>query len=243
MTSDSSRRHGDEKSSGRPRAKPSAVSRSPSGGSAKRFFSDPAALRAWLAKHHASERELIVGFYKKGTGKPSITWPQLVEECLCYGWIDGIHRSVDEEVYTIRITPRLRPRLGPRSAAVTPRKPTSNWSAVNVKLVERLRREGRMTPAGEAAFAARTPERTERYSFEQADPQLDPAREKAFRAKKRAWSWWQEQPAGYRKLATWYVESAKREETRERRFASVVASAARGERIGESLPPSKRQPR
>lgn len=185
------------------------------------FFSTPAKLRAWLSKHHATERELIVGFYKKGSGKPSITWPELVEECLCYGWIDGVRRSVDDEVYTIRITPR---------------KPTSNWSAVNVKLVEKLRREGRMTAAGEAAFAARREDKTALYSFEQAGAAFDAEHEKRFRAKKRAWAWWQTQPPSYRKLATWWVVSAKRADTRERRFSNVVESAARGERILEGKP-------
>lgn len=190
------------------------------------YFSSPAKLRAWLAKHHATKTELVVGFHKKGSGTPSITWPELVEECLCYGWIDGIRRRIDEERYSIRITPR---------------KPKSNWSAVNVKLVAKLRKEGRMTPAGEAAFTGREAARTGTYSFEQETIAFDAAREKAFRARRTAWAWFAKQAPSYQRGAAWYVMSAKREDTRDRRFAHVLEHAARGERIPQLSSPSRRK--
>lgn len=197
------------------------------------YFSTPAKLRAWLEKHHDTASELLVGFWKRHTGKPSITWRQLVEECLCFGWIDGVGHSLGDESHTIRITPR---------------RAKSNWSLINVKLVEKLRSEGRMTPSGEAAFAARDAARTGLYSFEQAGAALDPQSEKRFRANARAWAWWMEQPPSYRKAATWFVISAKREATREKRLALVMKHAARGERIPPLVSPtakgakSKRRP-
>src|SRR3954454_4745898 len=118
------------------------------------FFATPAEFRAWLQEHHDSETELLVGFYKKGSGKPSITWPESVDEALCYGWIDGVRRSLGDEAYTIRFTPR---------------KKRSVWSNVNIRRVGELIAEGRMRPAGLAAFEARTGERSGIYSFEQKD--------------------------------------------------------------------------
>src|SRR6516225_1223408 len=115
------------------------------------YFATPAAFQAWLRVHHAEQAELLVGFYKRGSGRPSITWPESVDEALCFGWIDGVRRSIDAEAYSIRFTPR---------------RPTSIWSAINVARVAELQRQGRMHPAGERAFAARTPERTGVYSFE-----------------------------------------------------------------------------
>jgi uncharacterized protein YdeI (YjbR/CyaY-like superfamily) len=181
------------------------------------FFATPAEFRRWLERHHASETELLVGFHKKHSGRPSMTWPESVDEALCFGWIDGIRRSAGDDAYTIRFTPR---------------KPTSIWSAVNVRNVERLIAEGRMRPAGLAAFAARSPERTAVYSFDrQSPPQFDADMEARFRKQRRAWSFWESQPPGYRKVATHWVVSARREETRERRLEQLIADCAAGQRI------------
>ena|SRR5829696_1703070 len=182
------------------------------------FFARPAEFRRWLERHHASESELLVGFYKKGSGRPSITWPESVDEALCFGWIDGVRRSAGDDAYTIRFTPR---------------KPTSIWSAVNVRNVARLVAEGRMQPAGLAAFAARSPERTAVYSFDrQHPPHFDADMEKRFREHRDAWSFWESQPPGYRKTATHWVVSAKRDETRERRLQQLIDDCAARRRIG-----------
>ena len=186
------------------------------------FFATPAEFRRWLERHHASETELLVGFYKKGSGRPSITWPESVDEALCFGWIDGVRRSLGDDAYTIRFTPR---------------KPTSIWSAVNVRNVERLVAAGRMQPAGLAAFAARSPERTAVYSFDrQHPPQFDAEMEARFRKNRKAWAFWESQPPGYRKTATHWVTSARRAETRERRLATLVEDCAAGRRIALLAP-------
>ena len=190
------------------------------------FFATPNAFRAWLAAHHDSAAELWVGFHKKGTGAPSLTWPESVDEALCYGWIDGIRKSLGAERYTIRFTPR---------------KPRSNWSAVNVARVAELTALGRMTPAGLAAFERRAPERTGIYAYEQRKTAaLAPAEERAFRAERAAWRFFERQPPSYRQLALWWVVTAKREETRRRRLAELVAVCARGERLAQFLSPTKR---
>ncbi len=176
------------------------------------FFATPARLRAWFEAHHETEKELLFGFYKTGSGKKSITWPESVDEALCFGWIDGIRRRVDDEAYTIRFTPRKR---------------TSIWSAVNVARVARLTTLGKMRPAGVAAFAARTPERTGIYSFERNEAaQLTPAQEKKLRANKKASAFFDAQAPWYRRTVTHWVISAKREETRERRLAELIADSA-----------------
>ena len=181
------------------------------------FFATPAEFRRWLERHHASETELLVGFYKKDSGRPSITWPESVNEALCFGWIDGVRRSAGEHAYTIRFTPR---------------KPTSIWSAVNVRNVERLVAEGRMQPAGLAAFEKRSPERTAVYSFDRQNPlHLDADMEARFRKHRRAWRFWESQPPGYRKTVTHWVVSAKRAETRERRLQQLIDDCAAGQRI------------
>jgi uncharacterized protein YdeI (YjbR/CyaY-like superfamily) len=182
------------------------------------FFASPAELRAWLEQHHATEQELWVGLYTKASGKPSLTWPELVEELLSFGWIDGKVQRIDDE--------RRRQR-------VTPRRPTSNWSAVNVAKVAELRAQGRMTPAGEAAFAARREDRTARYSYEQRhEAAFDAEQEATFRANAAAWEWFTAQPPSYRATATFWVASAKREDTRARRLAKLIDASARGRRIG-----------
>ena len=180
------------------------------------FFPTPAHFRRWLAKHHDSEDELWVGFYKKATGRPSITWPESVDEALCFGWIDGIRKSVDGEAYAIRFTPRRR---------------GSHWSRVNLERVPVLIEEGRMAPAGMAAYEDRDPERSARYSYEREALRFSREQERELRRNPAAWAFWEAQPPGYRKLATGWVVSAKREETRARRLAQLVEDSANGLRI------------
>ena len=190
------------------------------------YFAAPAKFRAWLEKHHATASELLVGFYKKGSGKPSITWPESVDQALCYGWIDGVRRGLDDERYTIRFTPR---------------KPTSTWSAINVARVAELSKQGLMHPAGLAAFERRRAERTASYSYEQRDrAELDEAQRAAFRADARAWAWFQASPPGYRHMATYWVATAKKPETRQRRLATLIADSARGQKIGPLTRPDER---
>ncbi len=181
-----------------------------------KFFRNPADFRRWLERHHASETELWVGFYKKDSGKAGMTYAEAVEEALCFGWIDGLVRGRDTESYMQRFTPR---------------KATSIWSAINLRKVEELKRAGRMAPPGLAAHAGRDPKRTGQYSFENRDVVLSPAFTKRFQAKKRAWAFFEAQPSGYRRIAMFWVMSAKREETRERRFARLVEDSGNGMRI------------
>jgi uncharacterized protein YdeI (YjbR/CyaY-like superfamily) len=182
------------------------------------FFPTPADFRRWLAEHHASEGELWVGFHKKATGKSSITWPESVDEALCFGWIDGLRKSVDVEAYKIRFTPR---------------RPGSIWSKVNLERAATLIAEGRMAAAGMAAYEARDPERSGRYSIEQDEARLSPEQERQFKKSRVAWTFWSAQPPGYRKQATWWVTSAKRDETRARRLAMLIEDSANGLRIKE----------
>ena len=182
-----------------------------------RFFATPDEFRSWLEEHHATETELVVGFHKKRSGRPTMTWTESVREALCFGWIDGVRRSVGDESYTIRFTPR---------------KPRSIWSERNVAHVEELTREGRMTPAGLAAYEARTPERTGVYSFEnRSSARFEPEQEQRFRAEPAAWEFFQAQPPSYRHTATYWVVSAKRPETRSRRLDTLIADSAAGRRI------------
>ena len=179
-----------------------------------RYFATPAAWRAWLEAHHASSAELLVGFYKKGSGKPSITWPESVDEALCFGWIDGIRRTVDDERYTIRFTPR---------------KTRSTWSAVNIKRVAELTKLRRMHTSGLNAFARRETARSQIYAYEQrADAALDDEAERAFRANERAWAFFQARPPGYRRIAIYWVTTAKKEETRRKRLATLIDDSAHG---------------
>ncbi|HSK17616.1 MAG TPA: YdeI/OmpD-associated family protein [Longimicrobiales bacterium] len=184
---------------------------------APKFFRDSDQLRAWLAKHHASRSELWVGLYKKGSGQPSITWPELVDQLLCFGWIDGVRKSVDEKSYANRVTPR---RQG------------STWSAINLKRARELIDLGLMEPAGRAAYDARDEAKTNRYSFERDQVSLTPEYEAMFRKNRKAWRFFESQPPGYRKTATWWVMSAKREDTRRRRLDVLISDSANGERIG-----------
>jgi uncharacterized protein YdeI (YjbR/CyaY-like superfamily) len=184
---------------------------------APRYFATGDAFYAWLEKNHAKQKELLVGFHKRATGKPSMTWHESVDAALCFGWIDGVRRSIDDSAYTIRFTPR---------------KPKSIWSAVNVARIGRLEKSGRMREAGRAAFALRTPERTGVYSFERHEAaKLTSAEEKRLRADARAAAYFDAQPAWYKKTALHWVVSAKREATRETRLSQLIADSAAGARI------------
>lgn len=181
------------------------------------FFPDPAAFRAWLNQHYETEPELWVGFYKVGSGKPSITWPQAVDQALCFGWIDAVRVGIDEQSYRIRFCHR---------------KPGSVWSKVNIAKVEELGRQGLMLPKGIAAFEARKAEKSGIYSFEQeVEPQLGQAFEDRFKLRTEAWDFFQTQAPWYRRTSTWYVVSAKKEETRQRRFDELVEACAQGRKI------------
>jgi len=186
------------------------------------FFARPADLREWLERHHETKPELWVGFYRKDSGRPSITWPEAVDEALCLGWIDGIRKRIDENAYVIRFTPRKR---------------SSRWSTVNVARVSVLTRERRMRPAGRAAFEARTEARTGVYAYEQRDQaQLDAGAAREFRANAQAWAFFADQPPGYRHLCIWWIVSAKKDETRRKRLAILIGHSAKGERLPQFRP-------
>src|SRR3954449_9322840 len=180
------------------------------------FFTSPGELRTWLEAHHEDPDELWAGFRPKAAGVPTISWEQLVDEILCYGWIDGVRKPVE----------------GGSAIRITPRRQGSIWSARNVSRVEALRAEGRMRPAGEIAFEKRRDDRTGVYSFEQ-QLELDAAADEALRRKPAALAFWEAQPAGYRRLATHWVMSAKRPETRARRLQSLLDASIRRERLPE----------
>jgi len=172
-----------------------------------KFFKSPADFRKWLEKNHASLDEQWVGFYKKGSGKPSITWPESVDEALCFGWIDGIRKSIDEVSYKIRFTPR---------------RPGSIWSAVNIKRVEELTANDLMQPSGIKAFEKRKEYKSGIYSYEQRGTELPEEYEKILKKNKAACEFFYSQPAWYRKQAFWYIVSAKREETRLKRLQKII---------------------
>jgi len=189
------------------------------------FFETPAAFRAWLQRHHDDVDVLWVGFYKKATGRPSIDWPESVDEALCFGWIDGLRKSIDDESYRIRFTPR---------------RPGSIWSDRNIQRVAELTRLDRMEAPGIAAYERRSEEKSRRYSFEQAGVALAAEMEAEFRRHDEAWAFFQSEPAGYRKNSTWWVIQAKRPETRARRLATLIRHSAAGERIPQLRRPTKR---
>lgn len=182
------------------------------------FFETPAKFRAWLRRYGATRAELIVGFYKKASGRRSITYPEAVDVALCFGWIDGVRNSVDAESYCNRFTPRRR---------------GSNWSTINIKRAQQLADEGLMTPAGLAAFAARTGgDRAAAYSYEQRQTAALSRQQTAeFREHPGAWVFYRQQPPSYRKAAAWWVISAKKPETRARRLQTLIDCSARHERI------------
>ncbi|PTX97925.1 YdeI/OmpD-associated family protein [Opitutus sp. ER46] len=184
-------------------------------------FRSGAAFRRWLARHHASATELVLLFYKKESGRGGITYAEALDEALCYGWIDGIRRSLDAEGYTIRFTPR---------------KPKSFWSRVNVRHIERLIGEGRMQPPGLAAFKLRVPERTGVYSFEQPTAELPPAMEAQFRREQAAYEFFLAQPPGYRRTILRWVTSAKQDVTRERRICHLIRASADRRRLDLMAP-------
>jgi uncharacterized protein YdeI (YjbR/CyaY-like superfamily) len=181
-----------------------------------KFFPTPSVFRNWLAAHHAKSKELWVGFYKKNSGKPSITWPESVEEALCFGWIDGIRKSIDAESYQIRFTPR---------------QPGSIWSAVNIRNAEKLIEQKRMEPAGLKAYQARKENRSGIYSYEQRSPELIEPYLGKLKRNKAAWNFFQAQPPSYRKIMNWWVTSAKQEETRLKRLDKLIEESAQGRRM------------
>lgn len=180
------------------------------------FFADQAAFRSWLLAHHETETELLVGFYKVGTGKPSLTWPESVDQALCFGWIDGIRRTIDAESYSIRFTPR---------------KPRSIWSAVNIAKVEELSQKGLMYPAGMAAFAKRDDSRSGIYSHEQKEVRFSEPFEQPFRANATAWSFFWGQAPSYRKAAINWVMSAKQPQTQWKRLEELIKDSEQQQRV------------
>ena len=179
------------------------------------YFATEADFRIWLKANHESAPELLVGFWKKGTGKPSIDWPQARDQALCFGWIDGVRRSLGEDAYTIRFTPRRKGSI---------------WSKVNVARYEALTGAGQMTPAGIRAYDENK-HKSGLYAYENEQKELTTAEEQQFRANKVAWSDWEKRPAGYRRSALHWITSAKREETRARRLAELVKVSAEGRRL------------
>jgi uncharacterized protein YdeI (YjbR/CyaY-like superfamily) len=181
-----------------------------------KFFKTPAAFRKWLAVHHAKEKELWVGFYKKGSGKPSIDWPESVKEALCFGWIDGLRKSIDKDSYKIRFSPR---------------KPSSIWSAVNIKYADELIKQKLMQPAGLKAYAARKENKSGIYSYEQRSAELVEPYLGKLKRNKAAWKFFQAQPPGYQKLMNWWIVSAKLEGTKLKRLAQLIEYSAAGRRL------------
>jgi uncharacterized protein YdeI (YjbR/CyaY-like superfamily) len=185
------------------------------------FFASPTDLREWFEKNHNTEKELWVGFYKTNTGKPSVTWPEAVDQALCFGWIDGVRKSLEEDSYVIRFTPR---------------KPNSIWSAINIKKVEELTKLGLMRPAGTDAFDKRDEKKSRVYSFEQKNIQLDKNFEKQFRQNKKAWKFFQSQPPSYQRPAIWLVISAKQEVTKQKRLSILIKDSEAGQKINPLRP-------
>lgn len=180
------------------------------------FFPAAADFRAWLAQHSAQATELIVGFHKKGRGKPSIVWEEAVDEALCVSWIDGVRKRIDENTYQIRFSPR---------------KATSTWSAINIEGVAVLTSHGRMQPAGLDAFGRRTEAKSRTYAYEQTTATLQAADEARFRKNKAAWAFFEAQPPSYRQKLIWRVVSAKQEATRRKRLAELVEASKNGGRL------------
>jgi uncharacterized protein YdeI (YjbR/CyaY-like superfamily) len=181
-----------------------------------RYFASTDELRDWFDANYEAAEELWLGYWKKGTGRPSVTWTQAVDEALCVGWIDGVLQRIDDERHAQRFTPR---RKG------------SNWSAINVAKVERLTAEGRMRPAGRRAFDARTPERTAIYSYEREVEPFTDEELATFRSNEAAWTDWERRPAGYRRAATAWVTGAKQPATRVRRLATLIEDSSAGRLI------------
>ena len=187
------------------------------------FFGSPTEWRAWLEKNHATAKEVVFGFHKVGTGRAGVTYQEALDEALAFGWIDGVRRGGAEH-WTIRFSPR---------------QPRSIWSAVNIRRVGELTALDRMRPAGLAAFEARHPARQKRYSGENRNVTLAPEYERQFGADRQAWAWFEAMPPSYRRPATWWVMSAQKEETRQRRLATLIIDSAAGRRIKPLTPPGK----
>ena len=180
------------------------------------FFQTHADFGTWLEKNHATATELWVGFYKKDSGKPSITWPESVDQALCFGWIDGIRKGVDEISYQIRFTPRRRGSI---------------WSAINIKRAKELVRQKQMRPTGLKAFAARIENKSGIYSYEQRSTELSQPYARLLRKNKAAWNFFEKQPPSYRKMIGWWIISAKKEETRMARLVKLISESAKGKRL------------
>jgi uncharacterized protein YdeI (YjbR/CyaY-like superfamily) len=190
-----------------------------------RFFPTPADFRTWLEANHDKLREQLVGFHKKDSGKPSMTWPESVEVALCFGWIDGVRKSLSETSYTIRFTPR---------------KTTSNWSSININLVRKLTKQSLMHPAGLKAFAARDEKKSAIYSYERKNARFTRDQEKQFRADKAAWDFFRSQAPWYQKVCTHWVISAKREETKLKRLSELIGHSQNHRRIPGLIPTKKK---
>jgi uncharacterized protein YdeI (YjbR/CyaY-like superfamily) len=191
-----------------------------------RYFRSQADFREWLERNHAAKTEEWIGFYKKSSKKKGITYEEAIDVALCFGWIDGIVKSVDADSYMHRFTPR---------------KPTSHWSNVNVRRYAELKAAGLVHPAGEAAHARRTAERTGKASYEQPPAELTPAQLKKFKANKKAWEFFEKQAPSYQRVCKHYVARAKQEATRERRLQNLIACSAEGRRLDQFIsPPGKK---
>lgn len=180
------------------------------------FFASPPEFRKWLEKNHLKETELLVGFYKINSGKTSITWPDSVDEALCFGWIDGVRRSIDDISYSIRFTPR---------------KASSTWSAINIAKIEALTKKGLMHPAGIASYGKRQESNSKIYAYEKEAVELGPEYLKQFKANKKAWTFFQSQAPSYKKVATHWVMSAKQEQTRLSRLEKLVTLSGEQKRV------------
>ena len=180
------------------------------------FFASPEEFRNWLRKNHSSQVEVFVGYYKRHTGKASLTWQESVHEALCFGWIDGVRKSLGNESYMIRFTPR---------------KPKSIWSAVNIKRVGELTKLGLISPAGLAAFNLREEKRSKVYGYEEKAQALSPVFEKKLKANKKAWAFFQLQAPWYKKVASAWVMRAVRKETRQKRLAELIGDSEVGRKI------------
>ena len=185
------------------------------------FFRTPAEFRKWLTEYHATKDELLVGYYKKDSGKPSMTWPESVDQALCFGWIDGVRKSLDDTGYTIRFTPR---------------RPSSIWSSVNIQRAQVMIEQGHMQPAGLKAFEARRENKSGIYSYEQRSVNLEEPYNRLLKKNKAAWNYFQTQPASYRKAVYWWIMSAKKEETRLKRLEKLMTFSAQEKRVPEFTP-------
>jgi uncharacterized protein YdeI (YjbR/CyaY-like superfamily) len=190
-----------------------------------KFFKDQQSLRKWFEKNHDKKDELWLGYYKKSSGRKSVTYKESVDTALCFGWIDGIAKGIDEEKYCQRYTPRRKGSI---------------WSAVNIKKIEELTRAGLMHKAGLEKFNSRDQSKTNLYSFEQSEIKLPPAYQKMIKANKKAWEYFSKAPPGYRRTSTWWVISAKQEETRLRRLKTLIKDSAAGRKIALLTPVKKK---